>query len=116
MMVDFALQRERAGADREVAVREACLARFRPILMTTLCAMLGGVPLMLASGAGAEIRQPLGYTIVGGLAVSQVLTLFTTPVVYLFMDRLQQRFEHLRFPNPLGQLLRRRRPIQPKTI
>jgi HAE1 family hydrophobic/amphiphilic exporter-1 len=113
MMVDFALERERAGIAPEEAVRQACLARFRPILMTTLCAMLGGIPLMLGTGAGSEIRQPLGFTIVGGLAVSQVLTLFTTPVVYLFMDRLQQRLEHLRFPNPLGRRLRRLRPIQP---
>jgi HAE1 family hydrophobic/amphiphilic exporter-1 len=113
MMVDFALQRERAGTPHEEAVREACLARFRPILMTTLCAMLGGVPLMLGTGAGSEIRQPLGFTIVGGLAVSQVLTLFTTPIVYLFMDRLQQRFEHLRFGNPVGRLFHRR-PAQPR--
>jgi HAE1 family hydrophobic/amphiphilic exporter-1 len=92
MMVDFAIARERAGASPLEAVREACLTRFRPILMTTLCAMLGGVPLMLGTGAGAEIRQPLGYAIVGGLAVSQLLTLFTTPVVYLAMDRLRSRF------------------------
>jgi hydrophobe/amphiphile efflux-1 (HAE1) family protein len=97
MMVDFALQGERAGKSPEEAVHEACLARFRPILMTTICAMLGGVPLMLAFGAGAEIRQPLGFAIVGGLAVSQVLTLFTTPVIYLFMDRLGGRLAHL-FP------------------
>ena len=107
MMVDFALQREREGETPEDAVHEACLARFRPILMTTLCAMLGGVPLMLGTGTGSEIRQPLGFTIVGGLAVSQVLTLFTTPVVYLFMDRLQQRLERLKFPNPVGRLRQR---------
>ena len=92
MMVDFAIAREKAGASPVEAVREACLTRFRPILMTTLCAMLGGVPLMLGTGAGSEIRQPLGYAIVGGLAVSQLLTLFTTPVVYLAMDRLRSRF------------------------
>ncbi len=92
MMVDFAIAREKAGASPVEAVREACLTRFRPILMTTLCAMLGGVPLMLGTGAGSEIRQPLGYAIVGGLAVSQLLTLFTTPVVYLAMDRLRSHF------------------------
>ena len=73
----------------EEAIHEACLLRFRPILMTTLCALLGGVPLMLGTGTGSEIRQPLGYAIVGGLAVTQVLTLFTTPVVYLYMDKLR---------------------------
>ena len=91
MLVDFARTREAAGIPPEQAIHEACLARFRPILMTTLCAMLGGVPLMLGQGAGAELRQPLGYAIVGGLVVSQVLTLFTTPVVYLVMDRLRTR-------------------------
>jgi multidrug efflux pump subunit AcrB len=89
MLVDFALvgQRER-GLSTEEAIHEACRLRFRPILMTTMCALLGGVPLMLGTGIGSEIRQPLGYAIVGGLLVSQVLTLFTTPVVYIYMDRL----------------------------
>jgi hydrophobe/amphiphile efflux-1 (HAE1) family protein len=89
MLVDFALvgQRER-GLGTEEAIHEACRLRFRPILMTTMCALLGGVPLMLGTGIGSEIRQPLGYAIVGGLLVSQVLTLFTTPVVYIYMDRL----------------------------
>ena len=91
MLVDFALvgQRDR-GLGTEDAIHEACLLRFRPILMTTMCALLGGVPLMLGTGVGSEIRQPLGYAIVGGLLVSQLLTLFTTPVVYIYMDRLGQ--------------------------
>ena len=72
-------------------VYRACVMRFRPILMTTMAAMLGGVPMMLGTGAGSEIRQPLGYAIVGGLAVSQLLTLYTTPVVYIYLDRLQSR-------------------------
>jgi len=89
MLVDFALVGERErGLSTEEAIHEACLLRFRPILMTTMCALLGGVPLMLGTGIGSEIRQPLGYAIVGGLLVSQVLTLFTTPVVYIYMDRL----------------------------
>ena len=75
--------------DRIFSASCACVMRFRPILMTTMAALLGGVPLMLGTGAGSELRQPLGYAIVGGLAVSQVLTLYTTPVVYIYLDKLQ---------------------------
>ena len=89
MLVDFALAEEREhGLSAEEAIHKACLLRFRPILMTTVAALLGGVPLMLGTGAGSELRQPLGYAIVGGLFISQLLTLFTTPVVYIYMDRL----------------------------
>ena len=91
MMIDFALQAERdEGKTAEAAIFQACLLRFRPIIMTTMAALLGGLPLALGGGVGAELRMPLGMTIVGGLIMSQMLTLFTTPVVYLYFDRLAQ--------------------------
>ena len=89
MLVDFALEAERSrGLTAEQSIYEACKLRFRPILMTTMCALLGSLPLMLGTGTGSELRQPLGYAMAGGLVVSQVLTLFTTPVVYIYMDKL----------------------------
>jgi len=97
MMIDFALVAEREqGKTPEEAIYEACLLRFRPIMMTTMAALLGGLPLALGRGTGSELRRPLGITIVGGLVVSQALTLFTTPVVYLFFDRLRLRVEKLK--------------------
>jgi hydrophobe/amphiphile efflux-1 (HAE1) family protein len=93
MLVDFAQQVEHSeGLTAEESIYQACVLRFRPILMTTMAALLGGVPMMVGTGVGSEIRQPLGYAIVGGLALSQILTLYTTPVVYIYLDRLQTWF------------------------
>ena len=106
MMVDFALEGERARAlAPEQAIYEACLVRFRPIMMTTLAALLGAVPLVVAAGPGSELRRPLGITIVGGLLVSQLLTLYTTPVIYLLLDRLHRRLWGARAQRDPGRLL-----------
>ncbi|WP_414472510.1 multidrug efflux RND transporter permease subunit [Microvirga sp. M2] len=95
MLVDFAIEAERAeGLSPREAIRKACILRFRPIMMTTMAAILSGLPLMIGAGTGAEIRQPLGYAMVGGLVVSQALTLFTTPVIYLYLDRFSTWLTH----------------------
>jgi hydrophobe/amphiphile efflux-1 (HAE1) family protein len=113
MLIDFALHAEREqGLPPEEAIYQACIKRFRPILMTTMAAMLGAVPLMLGTGTGSEIREPLGYAIVGGLALSQVLTLYTTPVVFLYLDRLTRRGSHRLAPNK-GSASAESRPAVP---
>jgi len=97
LMIDFALEQERRGGkSSRDAIYESCLLRFRPIMMTTMAAMLGAVPLAFGTGTGAELRRPLGIAIVGGLLVSQLLTLFTTPVVYLYMDGMRLWFARVR--------------------
>jgi HAE1 family hydrophobic/amphiphilic exporter-1 len=109
MLIDFAQQVEHSeGLTAEQSIYRACVLRFRPILMTTMAALLGGVPMMVGTGAGSEIRQPLGYAMVGGLTLSQILTLYTTPVVYIYLDRLQSwLFGEKRKQAPATQ---RRRP------
>jgi multidrug efflux pump len=104
MMIDFALEAERVEHKQpEEAIYQACLLRFRPIMMTTMAALLGGLPLALGGGTGSELRHPLGITIVGGLLLSQLLTLYTTPVVYLWFDRLAQRFARYKIGNPMEE-------------
>jgi multidrug efflux pump len=103
MMVDFALAAEREeGIRPREAIFKACLLRFRPIMMTTMSAALGALPLMISGGTGSELRRPLGITIVGGLIMSQALTLFTTPVVYLYFDRLRLWWEGRHQKRPIG--------------
>ena len=109
MMIDFALEAERdEGLTPREAIHKACLLRFRPIMMTTMAALLGGVPLAIGTGTGAELRRPLGITIVGGLIVSQVLTLYTTPVIYLYMERagrwLEERSASKKSADPQPEL------------
>jgi len=106
MMIDFALEAQREqGHLPEEAIYQACLLRFRPIMMTTMAALLGAVPLAMGAGTGSELRRPLGIAIVGGLLVSQVLTLYTTPVVYLFFDRLAARLQRFRIGSEAGEPL-----------
>jgi multidrug efflux pump len=103
MMIDFALEAEREGGQApESAIFQACLLRFRPIMMTTMAALLGGVPLALGTGVGSELRRPLGITIIGGLIFSQVLTLYTTPVIYLYFDRIARALRRGKPPRPEG--------------
>jgi multidrug efflux pump len=109
MMIDFALDAERRrGMSPFDAIREACLLRFRPIMMTTMAAMLGALPLAIGFGEGGELRQPLGISIVGGLLLSQMLTLYSTPVIYLYLDRFRLRSQRRRgnaAPLPPGRSL-----------
>jgi len=108
MMIDFALEAERKESKSpEESIFQACILRFRPITMTTMAALLGGLPLAIGGGTGSELRRPLGISIVGGLIFSQMLTLYTTPVVYLYLDRMRLRTEKLR-----AKILRKPAPAE----
>ena len=107
MMIDFALDAERhSNKSAREAIYEACLLRLRPILMTTMAALLGALPLMLGTGVGSELRHPLGITMVGGLLLSQILTLYTTPVVYLYFDRMAKAFSSKNSPTNTTESVR----------
>jgi multidrug efflux pump len=103
MMIDFAIEAQRNGKPPDEAIHQACLLRFRPIMMTTMAALLGAIPLAFGTGTGSELRRPMGIAIVGGLMLSQVLTLYTTPVIYLYMEGLKRRFARKREPEPQPQ-------------
>ncbi|HTK13354.1 MAG TPA: efflux RND transporter permease subunit [Xanthobacteraceae bacterium] len=113
MMIDFAIERRRVGLTAEAAIREACLLRFRPIMMTTFAAIFGALPIALGTGAGAELRQPLGVSVVGGLLLSQLLTLFITPVVYVYLDRIDRMLKRRLEPQleEVPELPEQRRPV-----
>jgi multidrug efflux pump subunit AcrB len=114
MMIDFALERQRAGdTTAEAAIYEACLLRFRPIMMTTMAAIMGGLPIAIGFGAGSELRRPLGLAVVGGLLVSQLLTLFITPVIYLYLERARHFFSSERPAAAPAARVRNRRVVQP---
>ena len=113
MMIDFAIERRRVGVGAEAAIREACLLRFRPIMMTTFAAIFGALPIALGTGAGAELRQPLGVAVVGGLCLSQLLTLYITPVIYLYLDRIDRLLKRRLEPQleEVGEMPERPRAI-----
>src|SRR5205807_9782638 len=111
MMIDFALDAERRhGLSSEEAIYQACMLRFRPIMMTTMAALFGALPLAFGTGTGSELRRPLGITIVGGLLISQIQTLFTTPIVYLYMDRMRLRVERWKHRAKPPRVTPQRRP------
>ena len=115
MMIDFAIERRRVGMGAEAAIREACLLRFRPIMMTTFAAIFGALPIALGHGAGAELRQPLGVAVVGGLMLSQLLTLFITPVVYIYLDKVDRMLKR-RLEPQLEEVPEEPRPERPTAV
>jgi HAE1 family hydrophobic/amphiphilic exporter-1 len=115
MMIDFAIERRRVGMGAEAAIREACLLRFRPIMMTTFAAIFGALPIALGQGAGAELRQPLGLAVVGGLVLSQLLTLFITPVIYVYLDKVDRMLKR-RLEPQLEEVPEHPVPERPKVI